>query len=324
MSTAAPEFEHQVAPFRRELLAHCYRMTGSLTDAEDALQDSLVRAWRGLASFAGRSSLRTWLYRVTTNTCLDLVADRRGRSLPSLVHPRGAVDDPMPADLEPVWLEPFPDAAIEDDPETRPDAVYERREATRLAFIAALQRLPARQRAVLILRDVVALSAEETAVALEISVATANSLLQRARATLEDQPHRRPAPTDPGMLRDLLARFVGAWERGNPEELIALLTRDAITSMPPATLWLQGPDDIVAFLAGKVWPRGRFRLVPCAVNDAPAFAVYLASGDELMTLMALTVLEIDGGAVSAFHAFMAVAPRFDPARYQLTATLSER
>jgi RNA polymerase sigma-70 factor (ECF subfamily) len=297
-------------------------MTGSLTDAEDALQDSLVRAWRGLASFEGRASLRTWLYGVTTNTWLDVLADRRGRSMPYLAHPRGAVDDPVPADLEPVWLEPFPDAALEDDPETRTDAVYERREATRLAFVAALQRLPARQRAILILRDVVALSAEEAAAALEISVATANSLLQRAGATLEEPPHRRPAPTDPGTLRELLARFVGAWERGNPEELVALLTRDAITSMPPATLWLQGPDDIVAFMIGKVWSRGRFQLVPCAVNDAPAFAVYLTAGDAPPVLMAVTVLEIDGGAVAGFHSFMAAAPRFDPARYGLAATLA--
>lgn len=322
MTTASAEFEHQVAPFRKELLAHCYRMTGSLSDAEDAMQDSFVRAWRGLASFEGRASLRTWLYRVTTNACLDLVADRRGRSLPELVHPRGAPDDPVPADLEPVWLEPFPDVLLEDDPEARPDAVYERREATRLAFIAALQRLPARQRAILILRDVVALSAEEAAAALEISVATANSLLQRARATLEEQPRRRPAPTDPGLLRELLAGFVGAWERGNPAELIALLTRDAITSMPPATLWLQGHDDISAFMVSNVWPRGRFRLVPCAVNDAPAFAVYLASGGDAMVLMAVTVLEIDGGAVSAFHSFMMGSPRFDPARYGLAATLA--
>ena len=322
MSTATAEFEHQVAPFRRELLAHCYRMTGSLSDAEDALQDSLVRAWRGLASFEGRSSLRTWLYRVTTNTCLDLVADRRGRALPPQLHSRGAIDDQLVTDLEPVWLEPFPDALLEDDPETRPDAVYARREATRLAFVAALQRLPARQRAILILRDVVALSAEEAAAALEISVATANSLLQRARATLEEQPHRRSAPTDPGMLRELLAGFVGAWERGNPAELIALLARDAITSMPPMTLWLQGPDDIAAFMVGTVWSRGRFHLVPCALNDAPAFAVYLAAGGEPMTLVAVTVLEIDGGAVSAFHSFMASSPRFDPARYGLTSTLA--
>jgi RNA polymerase sigma-70 factor (ECF subfamily) len=323
MSTAPTEFEDRVAPFRRELLAHCYRMTGSLSDAEDALQDSLLRAWRGLSQFEGRSSLRTWLYRVTTNACLDLLAERRGRSLPHLVHLPGASDAAVAQDLEPVWLEPFPDAWLEDDPETRPDAIYARREATRLAFIAALQRLPARQRAILILRDVVALSAEESATTLGITVATANSLLQRARATLEAQPYRRPVPTDPDALRELLARFLSAWERGDPEALIAVLARDAISSMPPATLWLQGTADIVAFMAAKVWPRGRFRLLPCAVNDAPAFAVYLASGGDPPTLMSLTLLEIDGGTVSAFHSFMAAAPRFDPARYLLAATLTE-
>lgn len=343
MSSAPPEhdageagFERRVAPFRKELLAHCYRMTGSLSDAEDALQDSLLRAWRGIAGFEGRSSLRTWLYRVTTHACFDLISGRRAerragppgdgpaerpdRSMPYLVGPPGAVDDPPAHDLEAVWLEPFPDALLEDDPETRPDAVYERREATRLAFVAALQRLPARQRAIVILRDVVALSAEEAAAALEITVATANSLLQRARDTLEAQPRRRPAPADPGALRELLARFVSAWEAGNPQELIAVLAHDAITSMPPAALWLQGAGDIAAFMVAYVWPRGRFQLVPCAVNDAPAFGVYARSGDS-MALMALTVLELGHGAVSAFHSFMAASPRFVPARYGLAATL---
>jgi RNA polymerase sigma-70 factor, ECF subfamily len=317
---ASPEFEQRVAPFRKELLAHCYRMTGSVSDAEDALQDSLVRAWRGLAQFAGRASLRTWLYRVTTNACLDLVGARRARAMPYQLGPPGGPHDPLAPDLEPVWLEPFPDALFEDDPETRPDAIYARREATRLAFVAALQQLPARQRAILILRDVVALSAEEAASALEITVATANSLLQRARATLADQPHHRAAPADPGALRELLARFVRAWEDGDPAQLIAVLARDAIVSMPPDALWLQGAETILAFIVAHVWPRGRFHLVPCAVNDAPAFGAYVRTG-ETLTLMALTVLETDGREVSAFHAFMATMPRFDPARYGLAATL---
>ena len=289
------EFDHQVAPFRKELLAHCYRMTGSLTDAEDALQDSLVRAWRHLGGFEGRSSLRTWLYRVATNACLDLIAERRGRTLPHLVTP----DDP-----DPTWLEPFPDASIEDDPETRPDAVYARREATRLAFVAALQRLPARQRAILILRDVVALSAEEAAVALDISVATANSLLQRARDELGAEPHRKTRSA--AMHDDLLARFLRAWESGDPAQLIALLRRDAIMSMPPAALWLSGRDAVVDFVVANVWPYGPLRLVATAANDAPAFAVYLPDGFGW-----LMVVELDHDCVSAFHSFRAI----DPARY---------
>ncbi|HEV7556806.1 MAG TPA: sigma factor-like helix-turn-helix DNA-binding protein, partial [Kofleriaceae bacterium] len=195
---------------------------------------------------------------------------------------------------------------IEDDPETRPDAVYARREATRLAFVAALQRLPARQRAMLILRDVVALSAEEAATALDISVATANSLLQRARDELGSEPHRRPTRSTVAMRDDLLARFLRAWESGDPEQLIALLRRDVIMSMPPAAMWLSGRDAIVEFVTANVWPYGPLRLVATAVNDAPAFAVYQPNGFGW-----LMVVDLDDDCVSAFHSFRAI----DPARY---------
>jgi len=290
-------FVERVAPFRKELLAHCYRMTGALSDAEDALQDALVRAWRHLGGFEGRASLRTWLYRVATHACLDLIAGRRGRTLPHLVE----ADD-----REPSWLEPFPDAAIEDDPDTRPDAVYARREATRLAFIAALQRLPARQRAMLILRDVVALSSEEAAAALDVSVATANSLLQRARDELGADAHRRPTRATGAMRDELLARFLRAWESGDPAQLIAVLRKDAITTMPPAALWLSGREAIADFVTANVWPRGPLRLVPTLANDAPAFAVYLPHGFGW-----LMVVELDDDAIAAFHSFRAI----DPARY---------
>jgi RNA polymerase sigma-70 factor, ECF subfamily len=297
--TADPdgEFGDRIAPFRKELLAHCYRMTGSLSDAEDAMQDALVRAWRHLGRFEGRSSLRTWLYRVATNACLDLLAGRRARTLPHLV---------TAEDAEPSWLEPFPDSAIEDDPDTRPDAVYARREATRLAFVAALQRLPARQRAMLILRDVVALSSDEAAAALDVSVATANSLLQRARDELGADAHRRPTRATGAARDDLLARFLRAWESGDPAQLIAVLRKDAITTMPPAPLWLSGRDAIADFVIAQVWPHGPLRLVPTRANDAPAFAVYLPHGFGW-----LMVVELDADSVSAFHSFRAI----DPARY---------
>jgi len=294
----ADEFEQQVAPFRRELLAHCYRMTGSLSDAEDALQDALVRAWRGLAEFEARSSLRTWLYRIATNACIDLIADRRGRTLPDRV-----ADD----EAEPRWLEPFPDALIDDD---GPAAIYARREATRLAFVAALQRLPPRQRAMLILRDVVGLSAEEAAAALAVSVASGTSLLQRAREALE-QPARRRAPPEPAALAELLARFVRAWERGDARELIALLRHDALTTMPPVRLWFRGADAIVEYMAAHVFPDGPVHFVPVALNDAPGFAIYRRGA-----FAALTVLDVEGDAIAAFHSFMAV----DPARYQLAVS----
>jgi RNA polymerase sigma-70 factor (ECF subfamily) len=302
------EFDERVAPYRRELLAHCYRMTGALSDAEDALQEALLRAWRGLAGFEGRSSLRSWLYRIATNACLDLIAESRGRSLPNLVAPAGAPDAPVAPAPEATWLEPFPDSLIEDDPETRPDAVYSKREATRLAFVAALQQLSARQRAVLILRDVVALSAEETAAALDVTVATANSLLQRARAALPAMPRSHATPS-----QELLARYLRAWEDGDPEALIAVLCSDAVATMPPAALWMAGIDAILAFMSARVWTRGPLRLVPFAANDAPAFAVYDRSG----ALTSLTVLEIDGNLVAAMHSFMA-----PPAgRYGLVSSL---
>lgn len=293
--------EAELGQYRRELLAHCYRMTGSLGDAEDALQDAMLRAWRARDSFEGRASLRTWLYRIATNACLDLVAERRGRSMPYLERPPG---DPSASDA--AWLEPFPDALIEDDPEHRPDALYTRREATRLAFVTALQRLPARQRAVLILRDVVALSAEEVAETLDITVATANSLLQRARDTL-GQPHRRP-PVDAARLADMLARYLRAWETGDTGELIALLKVDAITSMPPVPLWLAGRDAIVAYMVEHVLPGGPLRLLPCAANGEPGFAVYRPGG-----FASISLLDFDDDGLVAFHSFMAV----DPVRFGL-------
>lgn len=312
-------FAELVAPFRRELLAHCYRMTGSLADAEDALQECMVRSWRGLAQFEGRSSLRTWLYRVATNTCLTLIGDRRARSLPHLELPSGATGD-VPLDHEPRWLEPFPDRLIEDDPDRRPDALYSRREAIRLAFVAALQRLPARQRATLILRDVVALSAEETAEALELSVAACNSLLQRARDAIASEAPAPRAPIDRATEAGLLARYVEAWERGDAHGLIALLRADVIASMPPSLLWVSGPQAVIDCMVELVWSGGEIRLVPYVANDAPGYAIYQRR-DGVMTLSAISIVDLRPDGVAAIHSFLTMDPVGFGARYRLAPVL---
>jgi RNA polymerase sigma-70 factor (ECF subfamily) len=283
------DFSAEVEPYRKELLAHCYRMTGSLSDAEDALQDTLVRVWRGLDAFEGRASLRTWLYRVTTNTCLNFVSARRARTLPYTERPAGHPDDKV--DAEPHWLEPFPDTLLDDGP----DATYSRREAVRLAFVVALQALPARQRAVLLLREVVALSAEETAEALELTVPACNSLLQRARTALEDQPRVRATP----IAADIVEKYMRAWEAADANALIAILRADVISSMPPNPLWLRGPADFIAYMQTYVWAGGPVKLVPFATNASPAFAVY--QRDQLVSL---NVLELDGDRIAAMHHFL--------------------
>jgi RNA polymerase sigma-70 factor (ECF subfamily) len=306
------DFTQSVEPFRRELLAHCYRMTGSLHDAEDALQNGLVRAWKSLATFERRASLRTWLYRVTTNSCIDVLAERRNRSMPHEVAPSGSADEPGAHDSEPRWIEPFPDALLDDGPE----AVYSRRESIRLAFVVALHALPARQRAVLVLRDVVAMSAEETAEALELTVPACNSLLQRARATLEQQPRRPPAATT-SEHADLLARYVHAWESGDARGLIAILRHDAISSMPPNVLWLAGAELIAEYMTKFVWAGGPIRLVATAASGAPAFGVYQLR-DGVRAFSGLSIVELDAGAITAIHTFLAV----DPARYSLPRSLA--
>ena len=294
-------FETQVAPFRTELLAHCYRMTGALSDAEDALQEAFVRAWRALESFKGNSTLRTWLYRITTNTCLDLLADRRARTMPERHGPPGQTETTD----DPPWLEPFPDALLGD----RPDDALATREAVRLAFIVSLQVLPPRQRATLILREVVGMSAEETAMTLDTSVAAINSALQRAREALESQPRAKPGPVGKAVA-ELLGRYLAAWEAGDASQLIALLRSDAIFSMPPLPLWVQGPQPIADLITQLIFSRGALKMVPCRANGSPAFAVY--QNDELA---AVSVLDLDGDSIAAIHSFLAMGSRIDLTRF---------
>jgi len=291
-------FADLVPPFRRELLAHCYRMTGAVSDAEDALQNAMVRAWKAFDSFEGRSSLRTWLYKITTNACLDLLAARRPRTMPELVE-RTAGDEVAG---DPAWLEPFP----------QPDAAYANREAVRLAFLIALQVLPPRQRATLILRDVVGLSAEETATALETSVAAINSALQRARAELDEQPRARRAPVS-GALGELLGKYLRLWEAGDAAGLVALLSKDAVLSMPPAPMWARGPEAIAELLRSVVFARGNSKLVACSANGAPAFAAYVDGN-----FVGLSVLDVEAGQIVAIQTFLGI----DPTPFGLTRELA--
>src|SRR5215218_2713892 len=237
-------YRRLLEPHRSELHAHCYRMLGSVHDAEDALQEALLRAWRGLPRFEGRSSLRSWLYTIATNTCLNLIARRPKRVLPVDYAPAADPHDgPGEPVVESVWVEPYPDERLEvEDGVAAPDARYEQRESVELAFVAALQHLPATQRAVLILRDVLGFSARETAETLETSVASANSALQRARGAVEE---RTPDSSQQATLRSLgdervreiVTSYIDAWERGDVDAIAAMLAEDATFAMPPYPTW---------------------------------------------------------------------------------------
>jgi RNA polymerase sigma-70 factor (ECF subfamily) len=309
-------FQRLVEPYRRKLQLHCYRMLGSPQDAEDLVQETLLRAWRGLGGFEGRSSFRTWLYRIATNACLNALAKRVSvyRVLPES---QGPASDHMPEGApatEIAWLEPYPDAALEGIADTAPgpDARYEMREAVQLAFVAAIQLLPPRQRAVLLLRDVLGWSAAETAGLLDTSVASANSALQRARATLgkrfpTGQPATLPAPDD--RQRALLDRYVQTWEGTDLDGFVALLREDAVLSMPPQREWYRGRGAIRAFF-GWVWRgeaygfRPSFRLVPTAANGQPAFAVYRRGPEQSeWRAPSLHVLTLQDGAIAALTTF---------------------
>jgi RNA polymerase sigma-70 factor, ECF subfamily len=269
-----------VGPYVAELRAHCYRMLGSIDDADDALQEAVLRAWRGLPRFAGRRLLRPWLYKIATNACLDLLGRRRKR-----VHPLDAgppagpdVDAPQGPRRESSWVEPYPDVRLGvGDGYATPEARYEQREAVELAFIAALQHLPARQRAALILRDVLGFSASEVADALESTPASVNSALQRARKAVRERvPERSQQATLRSLgderLQDIVQRYIHAWESGDVDTIIALLAKDATIAMPPWATWWQGREVIAGFVrrdGGDQW-----RLVPTRASGQLAAAAY--------------------------------------------------
>ena len=275
-------FGRLAEPHRRELQLHCYRMLGSLHEAEDLVQETMLRAWRGVAKFEGRASFRAWLYRIATNACLNALAGRtiRRRVLPEHV---GPPCDGMPSRepaTEIAWLEPYPDAWLEGiaDSAPGPQARYEMREAVQLSFVAAIQHLPPRQRAALLLHDVLGWSAAESARLLGASVAAVNSALQRARKTLKGSPMDRfGAPAMPGPSQQrLLERYVLAWEGGDVDSFVALLREDAVMSMPPWREWFRGRDAIGAFFAraSRTGGHGPFRLLRTAANGQPALAFY--------------------------------------------------
>jgi RNA polymerase sigma-70 factor (TIGR02960 family) len=313
-------FERLVEAHRRELYAHCYRMLGSIQDAEDALQESLIGAWRGLATFEGRSSLRGWLFRVATNACLRL-SSRRPRRMLSYEHGPARRDtsdlgEPL---LGPVWLEPWPDDLPADD-EPDPATAYLRRESVELAFVAALQHLPGTQRAVLILREVLGFSAAEVAEILETTPASVNSAIQRARLTLADRVPARTQQVELAALgrdgrRELVDAFVNAWERADVPALLDLLAADARFTMPPLPAWFDGRDDVGRFFAERVFATP-WRLIPIAANGQPAFACYQHDG-ERFRLGAVNVLSLRDGRISWIAGFV------DPALLRRLAVTQE-
>jgi RNA polymerase sigma-70 factor (ECF subfamily) len=304
-------FETLTEPFRKELQVHCYRMLGSIHDAEDLVQETLLRAWRGLAEFEGRASLRSWLYRIATNACLNALASRKSaqRMLPEALAPPSSTPPKAAAEDIP-WLEPYPDAAFADIAATPlgPEARYEMREAVELAFVAAIQHLPPRQRAVLLLRDVLGSSAAEAAQLLEMSTASINSALQRARATLVTRAAspRARVPHDDAAQRALLDRYVETWEASDLDGLIALLKADAILSMPPYREWFAGREAIRKFFDYAWTTRGYagFRLVPTGANGQPAFGLYSRSHDSAeFRAHSLQVLTLRDGEIEVLTNF---------------------
>lgn len=309
-----------MAPAHAELEAHralltglCYRMLGSIADADDAVQETMIRAYRGLAGFDGRSQLRTWLVRIATNVCLDELARRKKRVRPVDAYPPGTVDGELVAYERAHWLEPVPDASL--DPVDRSI----RRESVRLAFVAALQALPPRQRAVLLLAEVMGFSAAEVAETLELSVPAVNSALQRARATMREAsaPHRGGlSPEDEA----LLARYVDAFERFDVDALVATLRDDVKFSMPPYALWLEGPEAVRGWLHGRGSICRGSRLVPVSANGQPAFAQYHAGAPgEPHHAWGLVVLEVEDGRLSSWTTFLDVETLFP--RFGLPLTL---
>ena len=298
--------ELELEPYRTELTAYAYRMLGSGFEAEDAVQEAFLRAWKSFEQFEGRSSLRSWLYSIVTNVCLDMLGGKERRTRPMDLAPARSADVPLPDALpENVFVLPIPDDRVV--PESGdPSEVLEARESIRLAFIAALQHLPPRQRAVLILREVLRWKASEVAELLDTSVASVNSALQRARATLssvriDDAETLQPADDDP---RALLARYVDAFERYDMESLTSLLREDATWSMPPYEMWLQTHDDIVSWCLGPgIGCRGS-RLIAVEANGMPAFGQYKPVGEGELEPWSLQVLEVADGLIVGISFFL--------------------
>jgi RNA polymerase sigma-70 factor (ECF subfamily) len=302
-------FEQLVEPYRRELLVHCYRILGSFEDAEDMLQEAFLRAWKRLDSFEGRSSVRAWLYKIATNACLDALDRRRARGLPRELYARGDPRDPLPqASREVVWIEPFPDALIDPQPDIYPEARYEARESITLAFLAALQKLPGRQRAALLLCDVMGWSSGEAAGILDMTTAAINSALQRARETMKQTSERRSGASRLNeQLTSLLAQYVTAWEAADSAALVAVLREDVALTMPPIPVWFGGRADVKAFLDGYLFRglgAGGLKLIAARINGSPAFVVYRLDESGVHRAEALHILTIEQGQISEIDDYL--------------------
>ncbi|MDX2850130.1 sigma-70 family RNA polymerase sigma factor [Streptomyces sp. PA03-3a] len=303
---APPDVAQELERYRAELTGYCYRMLGSAFEAEDAVQDTMVRAWRSYDRFEGRSSLRSWLYRIATNACLDILGGTGRRARPMDLASPGGAEGPLPGTLpESTWISPAPDGRVL--PATSdPADLADQRESVRLAFVAALQHLAPRQRAVLILREVLAWKAAEVAELLDTTVASVNSALQRARATLAAAG---PATTDPARPLDeeqraLLGRYVAAFESYDLDALTSLLHEDATLSMPPFGLWLRGPADIRAWMLGIGAGCRGSRLVPVTANGTPGFGQYRPRPGGGHEPWALQVIEISQGRITGLNSFL--------------------
>ena len=305
--TSRAELEGRLEDHRRELSGYCYRMLGATFETDDAVQETMVRAWRALDRFDGRSSLRTWLYRIATNVCLDSLSSRNRRALPMDF---GPASPPVAESLgeprsEATWIQPMPDGEVL-PPTADPADLAVQKDSVRLAFIAALQHLPPRQRVVLILREVLRWSAAEVAELLETTVASVNSALQRARATLveiDPDAERSTAPMDDAQ-KSLLDDYVKAFTSYDIDALVQLLRQDATASMPPFALWLDGRDDIAAWHLGPGHACRGSRLVPLEVNGSPAFAAYKLDPDGSHLPFSVQVLDLDGDRIGRITYFL--------------------
>jgi RNA polymerase sigma-70 factor (ECF subfamily) len=306
-------FERLVGPHRRELHAHCYRMLGSLHDTEEAMQEAMLRAWRNLDKLGNRGALRAWLYRIATNACLDLIARRKRRLLPLDYAERADPNQP-PGELaaESVWIEPYPDETLEvEDGYASPEASYEEREAVELAFVAAMQHLPPRQRAVLILREVLGFSAKEVGETLETSVPSVNSALQRARRTVaERMPERSQQVTlrelGEARMRELVDDYMEAMRTGDVNRVVSMLTAEAAWSMPPLASWYGGLDEVEVFLRnGPLNGEWRWRHHPGTANGQLAVGTYTwIEADRTHQPFSLDVLTLDGDRIKEVTAFI--------------------
>lgn len=312
------EFVRLTDPYRRELLAHCYRMLGSVDEAEDQVQETYLRAWRSYDGFEGRASLRTWLLRIATNTCLTALEGRARRPLPSgLGGPAEAPEEPLRAPVTDVgWLQPLPDSLVD------PAGVVAARGSLRLALVAALQHLPARQRAVLILRDVLAWRAPEVAALLGTSTAAVKSSLQRARARLDEVAPDEDLVEEPegAADREVLDRYVAAFENADLDSLIGLLQDGVELEMPPFLEWYSGKEDVLRFLRARVHEKGTLRMLRTRANGQPAVAMYVRGEDDVLRAHSLQVLTVQKQLLARITAFLEPADLLD--RFGLPKELS--